>query len=274
MSRRPEWWMRVLAKTFHMNERIIRSTRLPIIGRVVDWLLLLVLSGKNFNITYLPINKKVEGAGSTYIPIMVLEELIRSASHRAIIKRCNCRDGNNCKEHKVELACLLLGDGAAEIDTGVSVHASAEDTIAHARACIDNGLVPFVGRFKLDNMIWGVKDRGRLLTICFCCRCCCVIMNNKSFMPLASQDSIVKLRGLSMQVDPERCKGCKVCKENCFAGAIDFVDGFSTICQDRCKGCGQCEALCPEKAITASVASVDEAVEEVFGRIGSIINYR
>ena len=42
MSRRPEWWFKVLAGTFHTNERLIRSTRLPIIGPVVERLLVRV----------------------------------------------------------------------------------------------------------------------------------------------------------------------------------------------------------------------------------------
>ncbi|MBP7736469.1 MAG: 4Fe-4S binding protein [Spirochaetes bacterium] len=274
MSRRPAWWLKVLAKTFPLSGGIVKATHLPLAGPLVKKLVVPILSGKNFNITYLPINRAIAGAGSSYLPLAIIEELIRSASSRAIIKRCTCRDGNHCANHSIELACIFLGDGAAEIDPAVSIHSGVEETIAHARACVENGLIPFAGRFKPDNFLWGVRDRGKLLTICFCCRCCCTIMNNRKFMPREIEESIIKLKGLSMAVDTARCTRCGTCAEHCFAGAATVNEGGAVIDRERCRGCGICATLCPEKAITATIDSVEEAIDELTGRISGIIQYR
>ena len=40
-----------------------------------------------------------------------------------------------------------------------------------------------------------------------------------------------------------------------------------------CKGCGLCVSLCPEKAISVSIDSVDDAVAELQGRIRQRIDY-
>jgi len=36
---------------------------------------------------------------------------------------------------------------------------------------------------------------------------------------------------------------------------------------DNCKGCGQCVASCPQKALTAEIDNVDEALAELNLRI-------
>ena len=73
---------------------------------------------------------------------MVLEELIRRSSHRVIIKRCTCRDHHKCKNHPIEDACILLGDGAAEIDPGVARHVGVDEAIAHMKRQVNDGLIP------------------------------------------------------------------------------------------------------------------------------------
>jgi UDP-glucose 4-epimerase len=267
-------WLKILAKTFPLSGGIVKATGWPVIGTVVKRLVVPLLSGKNFNITYIPINRQISGDRSSYLPSIILEKLIRESSHRAIIARCTCRDGNRCENHPVELACVMLGDGAAEIDPAVCRHTSVEETIAHARACVENGLIPFAGRFKPDNFLWGVKDRGRLLTICFCCSCCCTIMNNRKFMTPEMESSIVKLRGLVMTADLKQCTRCGDCARECFSGAIKITDEGAVIDPGKCRGCGRCASLCPENAVIASIESVDEAVMELTGRISRIINYR
>ena len=88
---------------------------------------------------------------------MVLEELIRRSSHRVIIKRCTCRDHHKCKNHPIEDACILLGDGAAEIDPGVARHVSIDEAIAHMKSQVNDGLIPFAGRVRMDDFFWGVR---------------------------------------------------------------------------------------------------------------------
>ncbi|MBN2284784.1 MAG: 4Fe-4S dicluster domain-containing protein [Deltaproteobacteria bacterium] len=275
MSIRPGWWMTLQATFYPLIRKLLRETQTTRAGKLAAYFSVPLLSGKNFNITYLPINRDVSGDGHSFVPEIVLEEVIRNSSHRAIIRRCTCRDGNRCENHSVELGCLLLGEGAHEIDEGVSRHVSVEEALAHMRTCIDNGLIPFVGRFRADNIIWGVRDRGRLLTICFCCRCCCIILNSVKYLPAVSQDGLIRLKGLEILTDPGMCTGCGICIDECFmdARALD-QQGMVTHDASLCKGCGRCITVCPEKAVTASVSDVQEAAAEVWGRIEGLIDYR
>ena len=60
-------------------------------------------------------------------------------------------------------------------------------------------------------------------------------------------------------IDPERCKGCTLCKLACPKGVIGLSDTFNTrgyqpaFLDDperRCTGCAVCALVCPDVAIT------------------------
>ncbi len=274
MSRRPRVWMLIQALFFPLIRRILQGTRTTYAGKLASRISVPLLSGENFHITYLPVNELVEGAGSTMVPQLVLEEIVRSSAHRVIIRRCTCRDGNQCCHHPIGLACLLLGEGAREVDPAVGRHVNVEEALSHVRQSIDNGLIPFVGRFRADNLLWGVKDRGKLLTVCFCCSCCCIIMNAIRYMPQASQEGIVKLKGLTIIIDVAQCKMCGVCTESCFMGALTMSAGKIIRDNGLCKGCGLCITACPNKAVSAAVDDLQAAVTELKGRIEALIDYR
>jgi UDP-glucose 4-epimerase len=167
-----------------------------------------------------------------------------------------------------------MGKGAREVDPAVGRHVSVEEALSHVRQCIEDGLIPFVGRFKADNLLWGVKDRGKLLTVCFCCSCCCMIMNTIRYMPQISHERIVKLKGLKIIVDNEQCKMCGACTKSCFMGALSMSDGKIIRDNSLCKGCGLCITACPNKAVSAAVDDLQAAVTELKGRIEALIDYR
>ena len=93
-------------------------------------------------------------------------------------------------------------------------------------------------------------------------------------MPEISQESVIRLKGLSINTDPEKCNLCGSCTDACFMEARKIADGKLIVDPSRCKGCGHCLSACPEKAITADVADIDEAVAELWGRIDGLIDYR
>lgn len=274
MSLRPRWWMLLQALLFPGLRRVLQNARSTLPGKIVVRLAVPLLSGRNFHITYLPVNERVEAPGSTPVPLVVLEEIVRAAAHRVIIRRCTCRDGNQCAHHPVGLACLLLGQGAQEIDPAVGRHVSVDEALEHVRRCVADGLIPFVGRFKADNLIWGVRDRGRLLTVCFCCPCCCIIMNSIHSLPNESQEAIVRLKGLEIKVDTGRCTACGACVQACFMGARRPGEAAIVHDADLCKGCGACMTACPHAAISATVADWSAAVADLEHRISRLIDYR
>ncbi len=272
MSKRPEWWLSVLAKIWPITWTSAKATNLPVVGPIIAKIALPLFTGNNLNITYIPINRPVNGAGSSLLPLKVVEELIRRSSYQAIIKRCTCRDARQCKEHPIDYGCLFLGEGAREIDPRIARHVKKEEAVDHLHRCVEDGLVPMAGRVKIDNLIWGVPDRGNLLTICFCCHCCCTLLTSGRYLPQDALDSFVPLRGLRITVDAERCVGCGLCVEECHMGAIALDGGRIVHDELKCKGCGRCVLVCPEKAVNAEVENLDEAMEELIGRIAGMIN--
>jgi ferredoxin len=272
MSRRPGWWLHVLAKIWPITWISARATRWPVVGRLVAAAALPLFSKKNLNISYIPINEELKGAGSSYLPREIVRELIERSSHRVIIDRCTCRDARGCSEHPVELGCTLLGEGTREIDPRIARHVSVAEALEHLDRTLADGLIPMVGRVKLDNLIWGVSDRGRLLTICHCCRCCCTIFASGKYLPEEAGRSIVALEGVSFETDADLCTGCGDCVGECFMGALSIVDGVAVRDEALCKACGRCAAVCAVGAVRGVVTDREAAVASVMGRLSSIVD--
>ncbi len=57
-------------------------------------------------------------------------------------------------------------------------------------------------------------------------------------------------------------------------GARTLKDDGVLYDSDLCKGCGKCISVCPENAVSADVADIEASVDEVTGRIDSLIDYR
>lgn len=54
-----------------------------------------------------------------------------------------------------------------------------------------------------------------------------------------------------VKIDPEKCKGCKLCVVACAAAALELVENKARMVEDMpaCIACGDCVAICPEDAI-------------------------
>jgi ferredoxin len=274
MSGRPSWWLTVLAKIWPLTWKSARATKWPVVGPLLAKIALPLFSGKNLNVSYIPINREISSPGSSPLAITIVEDLIRVSSHRTIIHRCTCRDAKKCANHPVEYGCIHLGDGTKEEDTTVACHVSVDEAIEHARKAVKDGLIPMIGRVRIDNLIWGVRDRGKLLTLCFCCRCCCTNLASGKYLPQKAADSFVRLKGTSLTVSKKKCNGCGICVGECFMGAISIMDGIAIHDESKCKACGRCATVCPENAVRISISNRKAAVEELLGRIDGIIDYK
>ncbi len=274
MSKRPEWWLTVLAKIWPITWISAKATTWPVVGPMVAKIALPLFSGNNLNITYIPINEQVPASITSLLPVQVVEALIHRSSHHAIIKRCTCRDARQCTEHPIELGCMFLGEGAKDIDPRISSHVSKEEAIAHLHKAVHHGLVPMVGRVKIDNYIWGVRDRGKLVTICFCCQCCCTILTSLKYFPEDALDSLVALKGLHIETDPDLCDGCGLCMDPCPANALK-VENLKIIRDvHKCKSCGRCVTVCPKHAVRVTLDDMDTAVDDLICRIRPLADLR
>jgi len=139
------------------------------------------------------------------------------------------------------------------------------------KRAVSAGLVPVAGKARLDNEIFLMPDRGRLLTVCFCCECCCVSRFFRH-LPVPLLDTFYRpLQGLSVETS-DVCTGCGVCVERCYIGALSLREG-KAVRSDRCRGCGRCATFCPSGAVTLELKEPG-AAEELIQRIESYVDYR
>ncbi len=272
MKKRPSWWLDFLKLIWPLTTMSAKMTRWPVIGPLFYRIVRPLFTGKNFNVTHIPVNMEIRGPGSTFLPARVLEELIRRSSHRITINRCTCRESEGCTQYPIENACLHLGEGTRHIDPHIATPRSVEDALAHMRTMVGLGLIPMIGRVRMDDFFYGTPNTGRSLTICFCCPCCCTIFKSARYFPGEVRDSLVRLRGLHIEIDLNKCVGCGTCVEKCFTGALSVADGVSIRNDALCRGCGICATVCPEGAVTVKLDDWDAAVDELMGRIRSRID--
>ena len=273
MSKRPKWWLDFVAFVWPLTWLSGRIYQWPILGTILKYISLPLFSMKRQNLTYIPINEGISGAGSIYLPREIVAELIQKASNRAIIHHCTCRLDRSCKEHPIDYGCMLMGDGAAEIGLNIAKQVTVEQALSHLDTCLEEGLIPLVGRAPIDNLIYGVSFKGKLLTICFCCRCCCTILKSGRYLPKEIHESIVPLERMKIVTDSEKCALCKICVGECFMGALSVVDGKLVRDDERCKACGRCITVCPEGANSAEVEDPKHAITGIMERIRGFVDF-
>lgn len=79
-------------------------------------------------------------------------------------------------------------------------------------------------------------------------------IRGKALPHIVSIEELSKKEPMYIQVDPEKCinlikGGCKLCKDVCFYGAIDFAPKLKLI-PENCDGCGLCTEICPVQALS------------------------
>jgi Fe-S-cluster-containing hydrogenase component 2 len=239
--------------------------KLPLAGARHPW----TRPDKN-DVRWLPINEELQSGGDRPVPLDLLLRFIEEASHRVVYDFCPCRYGEECRDYPVDIGCLLMGDSALESPSAISHEASVEEAKALALRAVEAGLVPVVGKAKVDNFIFSIKDRARLLTVCFCCECCCFLSCTRH-LPLEALDSAFpRISGVKLEVT-DTCKGCGKCAGHCYIHAIEVVDKKARI-GDYCRACGRCANICPNDAIEISIDD-PEFMEESYARIRKRVTF-
>ncbi len=224
-----------------------------------------IFSTRSNQAIIIPVNEAVQRDGSAVLPYTLLPALIEQASSRFIMSHCMCRRNEACQTYPREIGCLFLGDGAAEINPDLGHSASTAEARQHATRAMQEGLVPLIAHTVFDSYLLGIPYR-RMLTICFCCDCCCTVRHGLRMGPPAFEQIVTRLPGLRLEVG-EACLGCETCLETCYVNAISMQDGRAFIDDDRCKGCGRCAETCPVGAITLYMDERVNALESLLAGI-------
>ncbi len=216
--------------------------RQPAFGKLIQP----VFSSRIHQVTMLPVNEPIPRGEQVVLPYTLLAQLVERTSARFIMHECMCRLHETCQHFPVDLGCLFLGDGAALIHPTLGRLCSVDEAQQHILRGMQAGLYPLIAHTMIDSFTLGIPYR-RMLTVCFCCECCCVVQRGLRKGPASLLNVVQKLPGLSMLVGDE-CVACGECLPSCPVSAIS-LNGHGVEINGKCKGCGICVRACPLGAI-------------------------
>ena len=266
----PVWFVNFIKKTFPQRFIMAWMTRLPLIGRFIDYMLF-----EGDDIIYLPkdqtirVDEAVEGQENVVLPSQVVEHFIEKANYHWIMNTCICREASGCEDYPIELGCIFLGEAAEGINPKLGRRVTKEEALEHARRVREAGLFQLIGRNKLDTVWLNVRPGEKLLTICNCCPCCCLWKVIPTLSPKVSY-KVHRMPGVKVTVT-DRCVGCGTCTEgSCFVKAIR-LEGDRAVISEDCRGCGSCVSVCPEGAIELTITDSD-FMDSLIPRISSLVD--
>ncbi|MFW9951385.1 MAG: DUF362 domain-containing protein [Candidatus Thorarchaeota archaeon] len=217
--------------------------------------------------SYIPINTSLGTYENQLLPEKLIEYFIKKAKHFYVQNICGCRVFHDCQDHDKTLGCMYIGNDVKNFnlppEKGRFITQKA--ALRQVRKAIKNGLIPVFGRSPGETNGVGVEDTGHVMSMCFCCSCCCV--NGKVWQngTIAIQ-TFSRMDGLTVKVDPDKCVGCGTCLDVCIFVGRNIVDGKAVIDQERCLGCGRCEKVCPNGAINITLDDpkrIDEFIQKM-----------
>lgn len=252
-------------KPFEVVLSVFRLGKIPGIRRLVPW-----LNPEKNSFTYLPINQVLKNNPNTVLPPQIIHEFIDQAAIHVIMDQCGCRILRDCKHHTHDIGCLFMGETALKLPHGVSRRVNRQQAHEHVEKAIENGLVPMTGKVRIDNFIYMTPDRGKLLSVCFCCPCCCILTSYKHLDGGYLDGIIEPINGLSIRVNSQ-CIGCGVCLQTCPFDAIE-IKGNRAFHNSRCRKCGRCEAHCPQGAVSIELDN-QQFDQEIKDRIRSYVSF-
>lgn len=259
-TKRP--FVNLFLKLLHSSYKVVSQ---PGLRMLTPW-----LDPEKNSMTYLPINERLIAQEKVLLPDVV-HELIEKSNHRVIMNRCACRFGNQCEHFTQDVGCLFMGESALDMPPGISKQVTKEDAHNHVKLAVSKGLVPMTGKVRVDNDLFLIPDRKKLLSVCFCCHCCCMMTFFKHAPSVQLDQVMTPVEGLDICVT-DACQGCGTCIQTCGFDAITIQNG-KAVHEDICRKCGRCEKTCPNHAVTIKLNNKN-AVHDVTRRIEQYTSLR
>lgn len=207
---------------------------------------------------------------NTLVPSQVLKEMIKRSKYHFIMDNCICRTSNNCQDYPHDLGCLFLGKGSQRISSKLGRTVSASEAIQHVERGQKAGLVPIIGRNKIDSVWLSTGPKEELLSICHCCQCCCLWKMTPN-LPEDMSSSFSPMEGVEIIFNTELCNGCGICAhDTCFVDAITIINGKVKRNQNDCRICGRCVEICPRGAL--NIVMHDDAIKNSLKRVEHLVD--
>lgn len=203
-------------------------------------------ASKIVDLNYIPVNADIEADPGVVLPYEIIEHFIDKACYHVVMNECPCRSVANCHVTTKDFGCLFMGKGAKEISPELSRRVDKEEAKQHLHEAMEYKLMPTMGRFIFDAALLGIRDHMHLMTVCFCCPCCCIGNITPTF-PEWTHDLYHSIEGVRMEITDD-CTGCGKCIDVCLSKQIAIVDGKKVI-GEHCKVCGMCANVCPQGAM-------------------------
>lgn len=245
-------------------EKASHFARFKTIKRIFPW-----FNRNGLNVYFLPINEDINLGAETPVPLSILEEMIDRVSHRVIVDVCMCRKTLQCKKYPHDIGCLMMGRSALEIDPSFRREVGSEEAKLHARRAVEAGLVPIIGKVRVDNFVFGIKNKRQLLSVCFCCECCCISRFAKNVPVALRSENLHRLDGLFIDVGAT-CDGCGACAGVCFLDVIR-IEGDKAVIGEGCVGCGRCAHACKRGAIGISLEN-PKLIDQVCSNLETLVD--
>lgn len=187
----------------------------------------------------IPVEKSIstQHQVSTYDDIRQLIEIIEAPIS---VINCICRTGMDlldkpCAHTELRETCIQLGKNAEVfIERG------------SARPITKEELFELLEEFEEDGLILQPENTQNPSFIHACCGDCCFNLSQVKRFPRPAK---FFESNYYVELDSEKCRGCRTCTDRCQMQAVTRVDRLTTIDLDLCSGCGNCVAYCLSKAI-------------------------
>jgi Pyruvate/2-oxoacid:ferredoxin oxidoreductase delta subunit len=220
-----------------------------------------LLGGKTKQMRTIPVNAR-------FVPDRLVgryddaRRLIEEGRGPWAARNCVCRQGKDllgeaCRQTTSRRVCLMIGPAArSSVATGDGRELTRDETLA------------LLDQAEREGMVLQPSNARDPVFICFCCGCCCGMLNAAKQFPKPAE---YLQSNYQAAVDAEACSECGTCHDRCPMGALAAADGATKVDLDRCIGCGVCAPTCPTGAVTLR-AKAREAVppkdlRALYGRI-------
>ena len=245
--------------------------KLPLLGPVLQkkWIKEKVESN-----WIIPIGEAVPAGERSVLPRVVIAYLLGKAGGIFAMHACPCRTAFKCQKHKTEIGCLHIGPAARGIPAELGRQLSLEEGLAFLDAALADGLLPTILHIPNEAVIFGV-EKTRMISICFCCECCCDVRLMLRDGPNRYWDEYNhRLPGVQVVVS-QACTLCGTCVATCYGGERVITLGpVKAEIHERCIGCGRCVEACPEGAITMEFDPHTDVLAALLERIESRVEIR